>query len=127
MTGNLRYKFKFTLTFRSLPYSGPYKSALIAALLLYCAQGAAIEECRNKKHIFFIAAFLLRRSFTNLAYIDRHKRKTTTTKKLFCLFYCGRRSCLPNWLPKHGRKHRRSSRFVAAIEVSLYDPFLCKL
>ena len=28
---------------------GPYKCALIAALLLYWAQGAAIEECRNRR------------------------------------------------------------------------------
>ena len=42
-----------------------YKSALIAALLFYCAQGAAIEESPNKKideKTFFIAAFLLRRN-----------------------------------------------------------------
>ena len=29
--------------------SGPYKSALISALLLYCAQGAVIEEHRNRR------------------------------------------------------------------------------
>ena len=28
---------------------GPYKSALIAAPRFYCAQGAAIEEHRNRK------------------------------------------------------------------------------
>ena len=30
--------------------TGLYKSALIAALLFYCAQGAAIEEGRNKSN-----------------------------------------------------------------------------
>ena len=35
-----------------------------------------------------------------------------------------RRPQLPaKGLPKHGRKHRRSSRFGAAIEASLYDPW----
>ena len=36
-------------------FKGPYKSALIAALVFYCAQGAAIEE---KKSHFSIAALL---------------------------------------------------------------------
>ena len=44
---------------------GPYKSALIAAPVFYCAQGAAIEEPRNrrkKEHILSIAPFLLQQA-----------------------------------------------------------------
>ena len=47
-----------------------------------------------------------RRSLTNLAWIDRRNRKSRNTKILFHifllrLFYCGRCSSRPKWLPKH--------------------------
>ena len=37
-------------------FLGAYKSALIAALLLYCPQGAAIEERRKRGEIAFSTA-----------------------------------------------------------------------
>ena len=118
----------------------PYKSALIAALpfLLRCA---AIEECRNRKEQFFllrrpycgaapvavcIVALLLRRSIKAKFISDRRNRKRRNKQNVKKKLYCGRllrRPQLPaEGLPKHGRKHRRSSHFGAAIEAPLYNP-----
>ena len=63
--------------------AGLYKSALIGALLLYCAQVAAIKKAAIKNIIFLLQLFLLRRSLTNLASIDRHNRKSRNKKIMF--------------------------------------------
>ena len=54
---------------------GAYKSARIAALLLYCAQGAAIEERQNRGEIAFSTAALLFYCAQGTAIEERRNRK----------------------------------------------------
>ena len=103
-TFNLKMVLLYKL-FRGL--LGPYKSALIAAPLFYC-RGAAIEERRSRIR-------LLRRS---LVYCGA----AIEFIFLLWLFSIAAAAMAAERLPKHGRKHRRSSRFIAAIEALLYDP-----
>ena len=49
-------------------------------------------------------------------------RKRVQNIFLLRLFYCGRRSSRPKYLPKPRRNRRRRSRFYGAIEALLYDP-----
>ena len=75
---------------------GPYKSALIAAPVFYCAQGAAIEEKS--------AIFLLRRR-------SKNKISFYCTFSIAAAAVAGRSGC---------RNRRQSSRFYGAIEALLY-------
>ena len=69
------------------PFSwGGYKSAQIAALLLYCAQGAAIEERRNREEIAFSTAALL--------------------------FYCAQGAAIGRLLRRRNRRHRNRLLFI---------------
>ena len=64
---------------------GAYKSARIAALLLCCAQGAAIEERGNRGEIAFSTAALLFYCAEGAA-IEKSRNKSGFV--YFGVFYC---------------------------------------
>ena len=123
---------------------GPYKCALIAApllLLRVCRNRGAPQQSPSSRFYCGAPLFWCRSSrYCGVLGID-HAKVVIACFSLVCtslfliknsffivafsrFFYCGGRSCLPNWLLKHCRSCRRSSPFVAAIEALLYDRFL---